>query len=123
MELSALTAVSPIDGRYGAKTQALREVFSEYGLIKRRVLVEIRWLQQLASAAEIVEVPALSLEANQLLERIADQFNETDAQRIKNIEATTNHDVKAVEYFIKRAFRRQCGTAWCVRVCALCLYL
>lgn len=104
MELSALTAVSPIDGRYGAKTTALREVFSEYGLIKRRVLVEVRWLQQLASTPEVVEVPALSLEANQLLNSIADQFNETDAQRIKDIEATTNHDVKAVEYFIKERF-------------------
>ncbi|MEH6568937.1 MAG: adenylosuccinate lyase [Halioglobus sp.] len=104
MELSALTAVSPIDGRYGAKTKALREVFSEYGLIKRRVLVEVRWLQQLASAAEIVEVPALSLEANLLLNSIADQFSEMDAQRIKDIEATTNHDVKAVEYFIKERF-------------------
>ena len=104
MELSALTAVSPIDGRYGAKTKALREVFSEYGLIKRRVLVEVRWLQQLASAPEVVEVPALSELANQLLNGIADQFNEADAQRIKDIEATTNHDVKAVEYFIKERF-------------------
>jgi adenylosuccinate lyase len=104
MELSALTAVSPIDGRYGAKIKALREVFSEYGLIKRRVLVEVRWLQLLASTPEIVEVPALSDQATQLLNGIVDHFNETQAQRIKDIEATTNHDVKAVEYFIKECF-------------------
>jgi len=104
MDLSALSAVSPIDGRYGSKTAALREVFSEYGLIRRRVLVEVRWLQQLAAHPAIVEVPALSLEANALLERILDDFSEADAARIKAIEATTNHDVKAVEYFLKERF-------------------
>ncbi|MFV0477769.1 MAG: adenylosuccinate lyase [Parahaliea sp.] len=104
MNLSALSAVSPIDGRYGSKTTALREVFSEYGLIKRRVLVEIRWLQQLAKHAGISEVPALSDDANAALERIVSNFDETAAIRIKDIEATTNHDVKAVEYFIKERF-------------------
>ncbi|WP_116364291.1 adenylosuccinate lyase [Parahaliea mediterranea] len=104
MELSALTAVSPIDGRYGSKTEALREVFSEYGLIKRRVLVEVRWLQQLAAHAGIAEVPPLSSDANALLERIASDFSVADAARIKEIERTTNHDVKAVEYFIKERF-------------------
>jgi adenylosuccinate lyase len=104
MDLSALSAVSPIDGRYGSKTAALREVFSEFGLIKRRVLVEIRWLQCLAAHAEIVEVPSLSVEANRVLEDIIDSFGEVDARRIKDIEATTNHDVKAVEYFIKERF-------------------
>jgi len=104
MELTALTAVSPIDGRYGARTATLRSVFSEFGLIKRRVLVEVRWLQQLAQLAAVAEVPALSEQASATLDTIARDFNEADAQRIKAIEATTNHDVKAVEYFIKERF-------------------
>ncbi|WP_114785604.1 adenylosuccinate lyase [Vibrio tetraodonis] len=101
MELSALTAVSPVDGRYGSKTTALREIFSEYGLLKYRTIVEIRWLQKLAATAEIVEVPAFSAEANQFLNDLAANFSEQDARRIKDIERTTNHDVKAVEYFLK----------------------
>lgn len=104
MELSALSAVSPIDGRYGSKTAGLREIFSEYGLIKRRVQVEVRWLQHLAGMAEIVEVPALSSAANAHLDSLLDNFSEQHAARIKAIEATTNHDVKAVEYFIKEQF-------------------
>lgn len=104
MDLSALSAVSPIDGRYGSKTAALRSVFSEFGLIKRRVLVEVRWLQSLAAHEAIPEVPALSDDASQLLEAILDNFDESGAQRIKDIEATTNHDVKAVEYFVKECF-------------------
>lgn len=104
MDLSALTAVSPIDGRYGSKTAALRGVFSEYGLIQRRVLVEIRWLQCLAAHPGITEVPELSAAANSQLETIIDTFCEEDASRIKDIERTTNHDVKAVEYFIKERF-------------------
>lgn len=102
MELSALTAVSPIDGRYGGKTRALRPIFSEYGLIKQRVLVEVRWLQRLAAHPEIREVPALSTAANGFLEDLLENFGETQAQAIKNIEKTTNHDVKAVEYFLKQ---------------------
>ena len=101
MDLSPLSAVSPIDGRYGGKTAALRDMFSEYGLIKRRVLVEIRWLQCLAEHPGIVEVPALSPAATALLDDLLANFDEVDARRIKDIEATTNHDVKAVEYFIK----------------------
>ncbi len=104
MELSALTAVSPIDGRYGGKTSSLRGIFSEYGLMQRRVLVEVRWLQSLAAQAAITEVPALSAAASKLLDGIADNFDSTGAARIKEIEATTNHDVKAVEYFIKESF-------------------
>ena len=104
MDLSALSAVSPIDGRYGSKTAALRDVFSEFGLIKRRVLVEIRWLQCLAAHPQIEEVPQLSTDANRVLAEILDEFGEVDARRIKDIEATTNHDVKAVEYFIKERF-------------------
>jgi len=104
MKLSALSAVSPIDGRYGSKTEPLREVFSEFGLIKRRVLVEVRWLQCLAAHEGIAEVPGLSREATLTLNEIAEKFSEVDARRIKDIEATTNHDVKAVEYFIKERF-------------------
>ena len=101
MKLSALTALSPVDGRYARKTSSLRQFFSEYGLIKHRVLIEIRWLQALANHSEIKEVPTFSDDANQILENIIENFNETDAQRIKDIERTTNHDVKAVEYYLK----------------------
>ncbi len=101
MELSALSAISPIDGRYGSKVKSLRPIFSEFGLIKYRVTVEVRWLQKLAATAEIPEVPAFSVEATAILDAIVDNFSEEDAMRIKNIEATTNHDVKAVEYFLK----------------------
>ncbi|EHN70226.1 adenylosuccinate lyase [Aliivibrio fischeri] len=101
MELSALTAVSPVDGRYGSKTISLRSIFSEYGLLKYRTVVEVRWLQKLAATQTIAEVAALSAEANQFLDNIAANFNEEDAMRIKEIERTTNHDVKAVEYFLK----------------------
>lgn len=101
MELSALTAVSPVDGRYGSKTAALRPYFSEFGLIHHRVVVELRWLQALAKHDQIPEVPAFSAEANSVLDAIASDFTEADAQRVKDIERTTNHDVKAVEYFLK----------------------
>ena len=101
MELSALTAISPIDGRYGSKTSALRPIFSEFGLIRARVEVEIRWLQRLAAHPAITEVPAFSATANALLDHIVADFSEEHALRIKKIEATTNHDVKAVEYFLK----------------------
>ncbi|MGO2414440.1 MULTISPECIES: adenylosuccinate lyase [Cobetia] len=101
MQLSALTALSPVDGRYGAKTEALREHFSEFGLIRARVIVEVRWLQRLATHAEIAEVPAFSAQANAVLDAIVSDFSVEDAQRIKDIERTTNHDVKAVEYFLK----------------------
>jgi adenylosuccinate lyase len=101
MNLSALTALSPVDGRYGSKTKELREFFSEYGLIKQRVIVEVRWLQALSKHQDITEVPVFGKEANQVLNNIVDQFCEADAQRVNDIEATTNHDVKAVEYFLK----------------------
>jgi len=101
MELSALSAISPVDGRYGSKVKSLRPIFSEFGLIKYRVIVEVRWLQKLALTAEIAEVPAFSEQANTILDNIVTDFSEQDALRIKTIEATTNHDVKAVEYFLK----------------------
>ena len=107
MDLSTLTAVSPIDGRYGAKTDDFRAVFSEYGLIKYRVLVEVRWLQHLAAHPQIEEVPELSAEMQGFLEQLLDNFSAEQAARIKGIEQTTNHDVKAVEYFLKECFADQ----------------
>ncbi|HSP58249.1 MAG TPA: adenylosuccinate lyase [Halomonas sp.] len=107
LPLSALTALSPVDGRYATKAESLREHFSEFGLIRARVIVEIRWLQRLAEIDEISEVPALSAEANAFLEAIIDRFSVSDAERIKEIERTTNHDVKAVEYFLKERIADQ----------------
>jgi len=101
MELSALTAISPVDGRYGSKTSPLREIFSEYGLIRFRVMVEVRWLQHLSQQPAITELPPFSEEAGQLLNAIVDDFSEVDAQKVKAFERTTNHDVKAVEYYLK----------------------
>ena len=101
MELNSLTAISPIDGRYGGKTADLRPIFSEYGLIRHRVIVEIRWLQSLAANEDITEVPTFSADTTAQLERIIRGFSEADAQRVKEIERTTNHDVKAVEYLLK----------------------
>ena len=101
MELTALTAINPIDGRYGHLTAELRPLFSEYGLMRYRVLVEIRWLQRLADPGALGLAPPLGEHANRVLEDIIDNFGPADAQRIKNIERTTNHDVKAVEYFLK----------------------
>ncbi|OAZ99202.1 adenylosuccinate lyase [Halomonas sp. G11] len=101
MQLSALTALSPVDGRYASKAAALREHFSEFGLIRARVIVEVRWLQRLAEHNQIVEVPPLSAQATAFLEELIRDFSVADAERIKDIERTTNHDVKAVEYFLK----------------------
>ena len=101
MELNSLTAISPIDGRYGSKTADLRPIFSEFGLIRHRVTVEIRWLQSLAANKDITEVPTFSADTSEQLERIISGFSEADAQRVKEIERTTNHDVKAVEYLLK----------------------
>ena len=101
MELSPLTATSPVDGRYAGKTAPLRPIFSEYGLIHYRVQVEVRWLQALAREAAIAEVPPFSAEADAHLDAIVSEFSPADAQRVKDIERETNHDVKAVEYFLK----------------------
>ncbi|MBT6264940.1 MAG: adenylosuccinate lyase [Halieaceae bacterium] len=103
MELNALTAISPLDGRYGSKLLPLRDVFSEYGLIARRVQVEVRWLQCLAAHESIVEIPPFSSAATQFLSDLLHNFGPEEAAKIKQIEATTNHDVKAVEYFLKEA--------------------
>ena len=101
MELSSLTAISPVDGRYASRVAELRELFSEYALIKHRVIVEIRWLQHLANTPAIKEVPSFSKQTLAALDDIINKFSVEDAQRVKNIERTTNHDVKAVEYFLK----------------------
>ena len=101
MQLDSLTAISPIDGRYAAKTESLRAIFSEYGLLYHRLLVEVRWLQTLSRSADIGEVPEFSAAANALLDTIVQNFDPTQAKRIKEIEKTTNHDVKAVEYYLK----------------------
>lgn len=101
MNLSDLSAISPIDGRYGDKTADLRPIFSEYGLIRHRVLVEVRWLQHLSMIEKITEVPPLGEHANNILNNIVTNFSYDDANRVKNIEKATNHDVKAVEYFLK----------------------
>ena len=107
MKLSSLTAVSPLDGRYANKIDALRPLFSEYGLMYFRVLVEVRWLALLADTSNLAEIPTLSQPARNALLAISENFNEKDAERIKEIERTTNHDVKAVEYFIKERLAQQ----------------
>lgn len=99
--MNALTALSPLDGRYASKCDALRPFLSEFGLIHARVTVEVRWLQALSNRPEIIEVAPFSAETNAALDAIVSNFSEEDANRIKEIERTTNHDVKAVEYFLK----------------------
>ncbi len=101
MPASSLTALSPLDGRYAGRINALRPVFSEFGLIRARVKVEVCWLEMLSDHAGIGEVPVFSEAARSVLHAIADDFNEKDAARVKSIEINTNHDVKAVEYFLK----------------------
>ena len=99
--LTTLTALSPIDGRYASKADSLRPWFSEFGLIRARVTVEVRWLQQLSKHPQISEVPEFSSQTTAALDALVTQFSEADAQWIKNKERITNHDVKAVEYFLK----------------------
>ena len=101
MKVSTLRALSPADGRYSDKVAGLRDIFSEYGLIRFRVLVEVRWLQCLADEPDIAEIGPLSSVMKDVLNNIVDDFGIDDAERVKAIEATTNHDVKAVEYFIR----------------------
>ncbi len=101
MELSSLTAISPVDGRYADKLVELRSIFSELGLIRYRVQVEVRWLQKLAAHSGIQEVPALSQAAEEFLDELVSRFDEAAGSRVREIERTTNHDVKAVEYFLK----------------------
>ena len=101
MEFSSLTAISPVDGRYANKVEGLRRLVSEFGLIRHRVEVEVRWLQALAANPGISEVPRFGEAEKQRLERFIRDFGLEQASRVKEIESTTNHDVKAVEYFLK----------------------
>ncbi len=101
LPLSATTALTPLDGRYGSKVAELRHFFSEYALIKYRAFVEVKWLQALARHPQITEVPAFSASTCDALDAIVEQFSIADSEAVKTIEATTNHDVKAVEYFLK----------------------
>ena len=101
MTFDALTSISPIDGRYRSKTNSLEDIFSEFGLIKYRVLVEVRWLEAMSKNSEISEVPVFNKKSHKLLSALANNFSLHDAKSIKAIEKTTNHDVKAVEYYIK----------------------
>lgn len=101
MSLSNLNAISPIDGRYNNKTNKLKDYFSEYALIRYRVIVELRWLQQLSVNPLINEVPTFSASSNSFIEDLINDFDEKEAQIVKDTEAVTNHDVKAVEYYIK----------------------
>ena len=101
MKASSLTALSPLDGRYAAKTEALRRLYSEYGLIKSRVAVELAWFAALAGEPGVPEVPSLTADVESHLRAIAEGFNEAAAERVKDIESTTNHDMKAVEYYLK----------------------
>ena len=107
MQLSPLTAVSSVDGRYAGRTAGLREIFSEYGLIRYRVIVEIRWFQALAASTDIPQVTGLSETANAYLDSLVEGFGIEAAKRVKAIEATTNHDVKAIEYYLKECFVEQ----------------
>lgn len=104
MQLSPLTAISPIDGRYDSKTEALRSVFSEYALMRFRLIVEIRWFEALAEEKLFTEIKPLDKKSKLFLNDIIENFNEADAKKIKNIERKINHDVKAVEYFLKEKF-------------------
>ena len=101
MTFDNLTSISPIDGRYSARTGPLKRIFSEYGLIKYRLLIEVRWLEAMSKNSQIPEVPEFSLKSKNVLSNIVDNFSLADAKVIKEIEKTTNHDVKAVEYFLK----------------------
>ena len=101
MTFDNLTSISPIDGRYSAKTGPLKAIFSEYGLIKYRLLIEVRWLEAMSKNSQIPEVPEFSLKSKNVLSNIVDNFSLADAKVIKEIEKTTNHDVKAVEYYLK----------------------
>jgi adenylosuccinate lyase len=107
LPLNELTANAPVDGRYANKTSQLRAYCSEYGLIHRRLIVEVRWFQALSAESGIPELPPVSQEANQFLDDMLTGFGPADAQRVKDIESVTNHDVKAVEYFLKEKFQLQ----------------
>jgi adenylosuccinate lyase len=107
MELSQLTAISPVDGRYNLKTKELSSIVSEFGLMRARVVIEVKWLQALAANPQVVELAPFSKTAKKFLDTIINDFNEHDASFIKELEKITNHDVKAVEYFLREKIKRQ----------------
>ena len=107
LALCALTALSPLDGRYARHTAALRHALSEYGLINQRTLIEVRWLQHLAALPALLELDALTSLEQGFLDELVESFSLTDAERVKAIERTTNHDVKAVEYFLRERCEAQ----------------
>ena len=109
MSLSTLTALSPLDGRYHGKVDGLRDYFSEFGLIRYRVLVEVEWLKALSARPPLPKCPLLAATIAQL-DQLVNTFSEADAQAIKDIEKTTNHDVKAVEYWLQEQTGRQSGS-------------
>jgi adenylosuccinate lyase len=111
MSLSSLTAISPVDGRYGDRTSALRVHFSEFGLIKQRVVVEVKWLLALADQGMVPQLPKFDAATRQLLESLASDFDVAEAEKVKAIEKTTNHDVKAVEYYLKEEAKRRAGAS------------
>ena len=101
---SNICAISPIDGRYSTKTEKLKDIFSEYGLIRNRLIVEIKWLESLCANDQVTHAKTLSTEAQKFLNSIIENFSYERADKIKEIEKTTNHDVKSVEYFLKDSF-------------------
>ena len=101
MDPTTLTALSPLDGRYARKAAPLRPYLSEYALIRYRVLIEVRWLQHLADEPSIGDLPPLASPVKDVLNQIVDNFTLDDAKQVKYFEATTNHDVKAVEYYLR----------------------
>src|ERR1700722_15719152 len=105
MNSSPLIAISPLDGRYFDKVNDLRSFFSEYGLMRYRLLIEIKWLQALANHSQIQEVPPLDPEAHHYLDKLISNFSKKEANRVKEIEAVTNHDVKALEYYLKEKLK------------------
>lgn len=109
LELNPITAISPIDGRYQDKTTTLRPIFSEYGLIKYRLQVELYWLEHLAEQQEIKNLPTFTAQEKTNIENLLKDFNLSAAERVKTIEKTTNHDVKAVEYYLKETLKDALG--------------
>ena len=106
MKSENLFSISPLDGRYNKSVESLRAITSEFGLIKYRVIVEIKWFIHLSKNKKIKELPELTIKENRYLIDLIDNFNLSDAKRIKRIESKTNHDVKAVEYFLKEKFKK-----------------
>ena len=106
MKSENLLSISPLDGRYNKSVESLRAITSEFGLIKYRVIIEIKWFIHLSKTKKIKELPELTIKENRYLIDLIDNFNLSDAKRIKRIESKTNHDVKAVEYFLKEKFKK-----------------